>query len=46
MWQWVFQFIIARETPAMSQNMGWGEFTSSLARRADVGVESLALIRR
>lgn len=26
LWQWVFQFIIARETPAMSASLGWGMF--------------------
>ncbi|KAM0752230.1 putative hexose transport-related protein [Meredithblackwellia eburnea MCA 4105] len=26
LWQWVFQFIIARETPDMSRNLGWGMF--------------------
>ncbi|KAI5480441.1 MFS transporter, quinate permease [Pseudohyphozyma bogoriensis] len=26
MWQWIFQFIVARETPDMEAAMGWGMF--------------------
>ncbi|KAL8292651.1 hypothetical protein RQP46_001263 [Phenoliferia psychrophenolica] len=26
LWQWIFQFIIARETPDMSATLGWGMF--------------------